>query len=432
MDWLTQLLVVLLVLTSVGLLFTFIYRTKNAFHAITATVMATLSLDAVLPIAVRVALVLGLAGLSLHALAQRPSQSGRLKRRSTPAVSATLAVVTWWLLEMANPNVLSIPGTLEGLRKSLLLLTGLFIGMHWATRVPAARVQRVIGGILAWSLLVALVLHRFFPQAERGVERSADMATATLGGEYRLAGLFAGPFHVGLAAAALLGLAVVAHVSGAAPAWLNAMQAVVAIASLLESEVRTAYVAAVVGVGVGILSSRQVSRRTARVGAAIVLASIIGAVAFRESNSVASLMNARHDDRFLGRFDSYEEGVGLVMDRAWVGYGTGSASDTADPLTFGTAIVSHNVLLKFAFEGGLVGLALVLVSAWLIWRLTNVSDGSVRGSARACLATMVVMGTTGSMVEALPVTIWLLVVAGAAISQTERERELADLDPAVP
>lgn len=405
--------------------------TSKTPYATAATLLAVaMALDAVLPIAVRVSLMLGVAALSALALLHFSRHRHRASTAQKTSVLATVTVCMWWTLEVANPNVLSLADGLDGLRKSLMLFLGFWIGIRWAAQAGASTVVRLVTRLIASTLALALVIHRFAPQVEQGVIRSADMATATIFGDYRLAGLFAGPFHIGLAAATVLSLAVVSHLTSAAPWWANCLVGSIAVAALLASEVRTAYVAAVVAVTVAIISSLDLRTRPLRVATAVAFVTMTGVFAARNSASVSSILDAGTDTRLLNRLLVYDTGVKLVVSRKWFGYGTGSASDTGDPSGFGVTIVSHNVLLKFAFEGGLVGLALFVIAATCLWRASRVDDRFLRGSAVASLAAMATMGATGSMVEALPVTLWLLMIVGAVSTETGRVPS-ADTDATV-
>lgn len=412
-------MVALIALSAVFVACTIVLTSKTPYAVATLLLAVTLALDALYPFEVRIALLVGLAALAAYALLEFSRSWGAARPSQKLAVLATVAVCTWWTLEIANPNVLTAADALEGLRKSVLLFLGFWIGTRWAVEVGARRVVQLLTWMVSGSLALALALHQFAPQIERGVVRSADVATATLFGDYRMAGLFAGPFHVGLAAATAFALAVVSHLTKAAPWWANAVSGSIAVAALLASEVRTAYVAAAVAVAVSIVSCLDLRTRLLRVAVTVAVIATIGVTALRDSDSVSSILDARSDTRLQGRRDSYEIGLTLLSRNKWFGYGTGSASDTGDPSAFGVTIVSHNVLLKFAFEGGLVGLALFLVAAVCLWRVSRVDDSFLRGSARASLAAMATMGTTGSMVEALPVTVWLLMIVGAVSTQTE-------------
>jgi len=110
-----------------------------------------------------------------------------------------------------------------------------------------------------------------------------------------------------------------------------------------------------------------------------------------------------------------------MRDRPLLGYGSGSAGDTLNEEFFGRVhITAHDMLLKYAIEGGVIGLVLVcalLVSIWLGLRKAGTREALV---ARGLLVLLLVMGITGSVVEALPVSFWLLVVMGACLDPAQR------------
>lgn len=375
--------------------------------------------EAALPNVARLALSASLAlvaALALNELPLRgPSAIGRTQILS-------LFVFAWWILEMANSNIPDLTFAGLGLRKSVFLFVGLWLGILVARRLGSRVVLTFITWLLAGSLVVALILHNFAPTVEQSITRNADVATATYGGVYRLAGTFSGPFHAALASAALVTIAVADFVHKARAPFQTAVLLVVGSLALLQTDVRSGFVglAAAVLYVLVINPEREERRilRTLTAAGGFLLASLL---AFRLSSSVASLAATSSDVRFQGRFISYDDGLRLLRDRPFFGYGSGSAGDTLSTGLFGGVhITSHDLILKYAIEGGVIGLVLVcalLVSIWIGLRKAATKEALV---ARGLLVLLLVMGVTGSVVEALPVSFWLLVVMGACLVSDER------------
>ncbi len=336
------------------------------------------------------------------------------------------AVVIWvtvigllWFLFMFHPNIPGLDVGLLGLRKTVFCLFGLVLGVA-VPRPLLDAVEMSVVKVLALAVGASIALHVFAPQWEQTiVVRSADMYTSSIDGIQRLQGVFAGPFHVAIAALLLVVWGVVRireHRIGA-PLAIGLGGVAVYLTA-----VRTAYVALLVAICAIILTSRTLGRVVRRLAALLLLGvivfAVIDAVAPGVSQMVDSIAGFSTDRRFLGRFDGYREGFGLFLSSPVIGWGAGSAGDTLGVFfAGGEHVTSHNVLLKILVEGGLLG-----GLAWLglaIAVVRNLRRGDPRTEiAVGAVGVVLGMGITGSSLEALPPTYVAFMFVGLALRRT--------------
>jgi O-antigen ligase len=377
--------------------------------------LALTVVDAALPPPMRIAVLLAIlfsAGVSL--LGVGPD----LTRDARRTLRLGVAVIVFWVVQIANPNVPNLGTGFAGLRLSTFLWIGLLLGAGLAARHGPGFVLQLTALLLTISLGLALTLHFLAPSVEQGISRSANVATATFQGDYRLAGLFSGPFHASLAGVMLTILGTNALLQGSASRKNAFMMCVIGIASVLTAQVRTGFVALAVAV-VFLIIGRGPTLRRGRLLArsALLAASLsIAYVAYTRSTVVSSLGASTVDTRFTGRFTSYREGLRLFGEQPLIGYGSGSAGDSLADAFFGAVhITGHNMFLKIAVEGGVVGLMLVVLLCMSLWRQMSRVRSATSQAGRALLIAFLVMGLTGSIIEALPVSLWLCLILGAAL-----------------
>lgn len=378
---------------------------------ITAALVA-LVLSSLLPGPLRVGLEVLLLAWALRPLVQR-----RVPRRLFYASGLLLIVAVYWGLLLLHPNVPGMDIGLLGWRKSVIALCGIPIGLQ-LRRTGGARVERTIVGTLTVALAASVVVYFLLPGLEEQISRDAAHATSTLEGARRLQGLFAGPFHAAIAAGFLLSWSVLR-----AGKWraLALCAGATGATGLILSNVRTGYVAVVLVAFVlvtarstGDLSKRSIAHRRRVV--------VIGVLAFAlfvawggSTTALESLSGISSDDRFTNRFEAWGSAVDAVESSPTYGHGAGSAGDTLGAEFTGERRhwTSHNVLLKWAVEGGVVGLGLVL------WLLIVGLGPTVRGAGKLAspggvvVILFIVFGATGAIIEAMPVSFFLLTLAAA-------------------
>jgi O-antigen ligase len=206
----------------------------------------------------------------------------------------------------------------------------------------------------------------------------------------------------------------------------SGLVAAVGFAALTLTMVRTAFIALAAGVFAIILISgsfRVLVRRAALACLALLsvllLVGIVGDAAL--SATLSSIGNVSADSRFLNRLPTYQIGLDLVSQSPVFGWGAGSAGDTlGSRFGFGYAHVTpHNIFLKYAVEGGLIGLTLFVSIVIVVFRRIDrcTSAGQV---ALIALVIYLVMGLTISVSEALPVSYFLMVLVGIGCGSARR------------
>lgn len=346
-------------------------------------------------------------------------------RRGTFQVSLVFVITAFWAALLVLPNVPSLEVGLLGIRKSTWAMWGLVLGASVSSRrVQAAWRWTVAALVLALSGSVGLFL--FFPTLAKNVAGSddADLYTGLIGGEMRMHGIFAGPFHAALAGVVLVAIGIALW---STKRWLSALIMLVGVVGIYLTLVRTAYVAVGLMVATLILVSPSVGSllRRAFLSIATVAGGVI-VVAFVQPealSTVASIGNAGSDDRFLNRIPGWLEGLAMVGESPIFGWGPGSAGDVMGQyfLHPHRHITAHNLVLKFAVEGGLIGLVLVTVLAVAILRSLDVRSVAGLTGVLAFVA-LLGLGLTVSSIEALPVSYLLFVLVGLALPRSRLAR----------
>lgn len=333
------------------------------------------------------------------------------RRGSTPVFLAAIIIVFWSVL-ILHPNVPGAEVGLLGLRKTTMCVAGFALGASVAVALRWV-VERLVVKVVLAAVVVSIFIHLFAPGLEASITRGAGEYTAIFGGQARLQGIFSGPFHIAVAGILLVTWAVVRFSRART---LASIALVIGIAAIALSLVRTAFVAIAVALVVVALVAPSVGKATKRLAiiaglgiAALAIASVLAPQALRVLGSIAGFQS---DTRFLGRFAGYEEGLHLVSESPLIGWGAGSAGDTLDrAFVNGEHITSHNVILKIAVEGGLVGLILWIAFIVFVLRATRPLS-SERTLVAGLLAGLVAMGMTVASTETLPISYLLFVIAG--------------------
>jgi O-antigen ligase len=340
------------------------------------------------------------------------------ERRGKAVVIWAALIIGYWAILMFHPNIPGVDVGVLGFRKTVLCVAGVVAGAS-ITRALLPAVERTVVKILGLGIVVSIALHLLAPSVEASITRGAGQYTALLGGEARLQGVFSGPFHVALGALLLIGWALVRLKSQPR---LATVLLLIGAAGMYLSLVRTAYVALLLVVLVIIFMAPSFAKFARRIiGTTIVVAmamSILAAVNPSVLVVLDSVAQFSTDTRFQGRFPGYQQGIEMLQTSPLVGWGSGSAGDTLQGyFTAGQHITSHNIVLKIAVEGGLIGLALwagLIVS--IVRRLDRTN--ALSAAAAAALAALVGMGLTVASLEALPMSFFAFLLVGLALEHS--------------
>jgi O-antigen ligase len=342
------------------------------------------------------------------------------QRRGGAAVGWVTGILVFWAALVIHPNIPSIEVGVLGFRKTVFCLAGLVAGAAISRRLlPAVELTavRVLGSAIAVSVMV----HQFAPGIEQSITRAAGEYTGLLGGESRMQGIFSGPFHAATACLLLIvwGIARFGTFRRLAP-----LMVALGFLGMYLTLVRTAYVALGLAVLALILCAPTAGKVLQRVAGAtfvvFISVALIGAWNPDAFGVVDSITGFSTDNRFLGRFPGYAEGINLVLTSPIVGWGSGSAGDTLEKFfVTGEHVTSHNILLKVLIEGGLVGAVLWIGLVYAIFRRLRRGEPST-AIAVGALAVLLGMGLTGSSLETLPLTWFIFLFVGMAITTTGR------------
>lgn len=371
------------------------------------------------------------ANLALQALAVVSAVIAWLRvpaaeRRGRNVVGFALAILVLWAAFMFNPNVPDLSTGLLGFRKTAFCVAGVIAGCAVPRRMLGS-VEVMVVRVLILAVSVSIVAFLFVPQLEALVNRSADQYTALIGGQKRLQGVFAGPFHAALAAMLLIGWGIVRiHVRRTTALLALA----VGVLALYLTLVRSAYAGVALMVVALIVVAPSFGRFIKRsfLGIAFV-AAIVGLVLTQVPNladTALSILDFASDDRFLNRLPEYAEGIAMFKESAVVGMGAGSAGDTLGPsFQQGEHVTPHNMFLKIIVEGGIVG-ALAWLS--LVVAILRGTDWHSRGGRLSLVsfAALVGLGLTGSAIDTLPVSFLVFFFAGLAVDSKHYPAETID------
>jgi O-antigen ligase len=350
-------------------------------------------------------------------------------------VSATMCV--WWAVLLLNPNVIDISHSLVGYRGSVTVFFGAILGTLWLKgRLQALQ---LLWACVLIGCVASLMLFYFFPEAEAGIQRSAGEFTAEFMGERRLQGIFAGPFHVSIAGAFL----VLSSISGGLVIPSRVIRCtglVVGLIVVYLAQVRTGFVAIGVGLLLLLLLSEKRTRWMGRhlyVPAGVLACAILGWPWlnrwFSGVPALDSLRNVTGDSRFLHRADTWREAIGMIRESPLIGWGPGSAGATLERyFPPGGHITSHNLVLKYGVEGGLLGLFLI-VAFLLLVGFGLVRNGDKTRFGVCAFVPILIFGTVGSTLDTLPVSFALVTILGICVAApyANNPPELRPRDPMI-
>lgn len=375
--------------------------------------LAAFAFSSVLPTSVGLPLqILALVGAFAEWLFSSPPE-----RRGNGVVLLSALFVGFWALLIFHPNVPDVSTGILGFRKTALAVAGVVFGCAISER-HRAPMERLVIKLVTLVLGLSIVGHLWLPAINAfSPKNDADIYTGLYGGEARLQGLFAGPFHAAIAGVFLVGWALVRWRSSRI---LPKVVLIVGAAGMYLTLVRTAYIA--VGLVVAALVILATSFTSFLKRASLVVGLGMFALMFVEAfgggkilTVIASIGNFATDGRFLNRLPEYEYGMKMFAESPLFGMGAGSAGDTLGQ-AFGANlhVTPHNLLLKILVEGGAVGIILWLLLLWAIWTSIDTRTGSGALAVVSILG-LFGLGLTGSAIEALPVTYLIFMVAGLGV-----------------
>jgi O-antigen ligase len=352
------------------------------------------------------------------------SAPARSRRGGTVFAWGCAILLYWGLAAALHPNVPDLETGLLGFRKSVLAVGGLLLGCALMEK-QSAHAERTVIRTMAAVVAVSVVSHLWFPSLEQSISRDADQYTALFNGEPRLQGILAGPFHASIAGVMLFLWGLLNFRSGTGAMWLRVASVVLGLSAVYLSEVRSGYVAIAIALLIWVLIAKSGPAFALRSSAMILLGIVVwfavraGSV---ENAALESLGNYSTDSRFLNRMSGYKQSLQLFERSPVFGWGPGSAGDTLGPTFAGHEHVTpHNLVLHILVEGGIIGLFLFLGLAVAWWQSSSIRtrQGQV---AVVLVSALLGFGVTGSAIDTIPVSYFMLILAGTAVG-TRKEPE---------
>jgi O-antigen ligase len=330
------------------------------------------------------------------------------------AAIAALCVPLLWALLLFNSNVPDLHTGLLGLRKATLIFVGLALGLLWprGTRQLAARVLPIM---LLVAGVVNLIVYLLFPAFEQSFVRQGGVYTGLFHGIPRMQGIYSGPFHIALLGV-FLGLYGWQRII-AGNVWRSAPFIVVGLSLVYFSEVRSAYLVIFAGVVIlGVFGGPVRRGKWTRIGGqlALVGCGIALILSFGSSSDAAlsSISNLGNEQRSLSRLTKWSEAGTLISESPIYGWGPGSGASVLDKsFENHKYVTSHDSLLTYLVEGGIIGLALVLLTGILTVRS---SPNWLRTSHPGAIAAIALIGMSisNNIEEAAPICVVLAIIVG--------------------
>lgn len=356
--------------------------------------------------------LIALFGATLIACGRNP------RRAFEPIPLLCFALLILLTVGLSNPNVVSLSYGMLGLRLSTVFVLSLILGYMW----PSER--RPPFAVIWWSTLVlsflSIVVFLFFPSLEASVGRAHDIYTATFRGQARLQGLWPAPAHASLAAVFLV---LVSLRKNRFLSWRYARiaGASVGLTALFLTQIRVGIVALIVGVAVIVLVTGGLAATIRAAYACLCTAALVALLladqvqaGIENYPALASLADADSDSRFLNRIDTWDRATQMIAAKPLTGWGPGSAGSTLGAgFPPDGHVTPHSLYLKYGVEAGLPAVAaIVLVMVMSVVLVLRTRDET--GFGLPVLIPMLVTSITGTVVEAIPVSVGFGALLGAA------------------
>jgi O-antigen ligase len=384
------------------------YFATKAPLVLTLLVPASL-LGLLLPQTGEIAIEVGLAGTAAWWAIASFSQGN-----ASPAAIASLCVPLLWAIFLINKNVPDLHTGLLGLRKATLPFIGLALGILWPYK-SRAQATKVIPWILLSAGILNLFIHLGAPNIEEGFVRAGNVYTSLFAGVHRMQGLYSGPFHVALLGVflALFGWQqIIGRSMGRGLPFV-----VVGLLLTYFSEVRSGYIVIIAGVILlGVFGGTVQAGKWTRIGAQLALLAcglaIVVAFASPKDTAFTSISGLSHEQRALGRLQQWSLAGTLIVASPVYGWGPGSAGSTlSQQFENHEHVTSHDSIITFFVEGGVLGLSLVLLAGWLTLKSTR---GWLRVPHPGIAAAIALLGMslTNNIEEAAPICVILAILVG--------------------
>ncbi|MCP4685025.1 MAG: O-antigen ligase family protein [bacterium] len=372
-----------------------------------------------------------IADAALFALAARVIVARLLNGRWMTALELlTAGFIVLGVIQIFNPNVPTIMAGIEGFRRLVFQMLGVFIGIAVVrNRDDLIFLYKVVAVASVPILLYAIKQFFFVSDFDTALiaSNTADIGSWKIFGKLRAFGIFNGPFHLGLFAgfSFWLGLGLFVETRRKIALLLAGVALAAGLATLTRGSV-IAILASCPVVLFYVFNRYRVRVAVIAVAAIVVASSSVALLrsSFEELDlfmeSFSSLENVSEDNRLMTRFEGYERGLSVLKSHP-LGTGMGSSGDAMKSYfePYGAIhVTSHNLLLRIALETGFPGLVLFLfIVGWIGYAVVKLKESDDNVVALVLLGMCLIVaitGITGSTLGAYPVNLVFWSLCGGA------------------
>jgi len=380
-----------------------------------------------------------IADAAVFVLAARVIVARMLNGRWLTAIELlTSAFLILGVIQLFNPNVPTLMAGIEGFRRLMFQMLGLFIGVAVVrNRHDLIFLYKVLAVASVPILLYAVKQFFFISDFDLALiaSNAADIGSWKIFGKLRAFGIFNGPFHLGLFAGFMFWIGVGLFVETRRK--LALVLAGLALAAGLASLTRGSIIAIFTSFPLVLFYVFNRYRIRVAVIAVVAVAVTSVSITLLRSNydeldlfmeSFSSLENVSGDNRLMTRFEGYERGLSVLKSHP-LGIGMGSSGDAMESYfhPYGAIhVTSHNLWLRVALETGFPGLILfLLIAGWIGYSVAMLKKDSDRVVVVVLLGMCLIVlitGITGSTLGAYPVNLIFWTLCGGAAGCVLRVR----------
>lgn len=343
------------------------------------------------------------------------------------------------LLEIFNINITNIVYSLVELRKSYLQILAIFIGYFYIEH-SKNEFNSVISFIEFCSIpiiLYGIKQYYYFSSLDAKIYSltDADFYTYYYDGHMRSISIFSGPFHYGMFCSLILVISIYLFLIDKKK--IHLIASTLCLFGCYSSITRTNLISSIsvliLAILVFITTNNTRKSMYKKVffmffGIALfvfwnVIGSEINLKTEMLSTMLNSLNNVTGDSRFMGRMDTWINGIELVANNPIIGNGVGAAGDTLGQFNIAVnATTSHNMILKVFIETGFLGGVILIYImgkfAGMIFKSNEYEKKFLFSGLSFCVY---INGMVGSTISAFPVMTIFWLVMGMGYYQYERE-----------
>jgi O-antigen ligase len=333
------------------------------------------------------------------------------------------------IFQIFNPNVPTLQAGLEGFRKTTYQMLAIFIGIYYVRNI--LDVEKINKYFLYASvpILVYGIKQWFFWSTfdQKIIEQNfATFDVYNILGRARSVSIFSGPFHFGMFSCVLVLLSLYFYLKE--KKFFHLFTFILSVMGVFFSMTRVNIVSFIFSISFFLWFAKQKKGKIKKLVPVFLFFFLILVIVLQPEfsiiiNVVETLTNMREDQRFLYRFEGYENIIKAFIESPILGYGMGSAGDTLDVLyTWKFHFTSHNLGFKILIETGLIGLGIYIFfflvwfkKAFYLFRIKTLYIKNLSVLITSIVLVLLVNGMVGSAIEAYPINLYIWFLMGALV-----------------